>query len=69
MLVNGMLGWGVTTGVVWTFLSWLSTPNFNLKFTLSLALVLFPIGGLGWGWYVWRASEQEFLRAGQPHVS
>ena len=59
ILMNGALGWGLTTAVLYSLLMWLVTDA-NLKFLLPFALILFPVGGLLWGWCVWTFSERAF---------
>lgn len=62
ILVKGVLAWGVTTALLWSLIMCLITPNYNIKFNLPLALVLFPLGGIGWGYWVWCISERKFLK-------
>ena len=59
ILVSGALGWGLTTGTLYSLLMWL-VMDANLKFLLPISLILFPVGGLLWGWCVWSFSERAF---------
>ena len=59
ILLHGMLGWGLTTAVLYSLLMWL-VMDASLKVLLPIALILFPIGGLLWGWCVWSFSERAF---------
>ena len=61
ILLNGALGWGLTTAALYSLLMWLVLDT-NLKVLLPIALILFPIGGLLWGWCVWSFSERAFHR-------
>jgi len=62
ILVNGALAWGVSTALVWTMVMWLIAPEFEPLPNLLLALVMFPMGGMVWGWIVWASTEKEYLR-------
>lgn len=48
----GILGWGLTTAVVFT--AWTAYSKENVR-TLDLVLpfILFPIGGIAWGYFMW----------------
>ncbi len=75
IVLYGVLGWGVTTGflfaVVFPFaLSMASsraTPakETHVSFwgTLPLSLILFPIGGIAWGLFMWSANEKAYRNA------
>ncbi len=53
ILVYGVLGWGLTTGVLFAWvLSWEEGRSF--LGALPLTLVFFPLGGLLWGFLMWR---------------
>ena len=63
ILVNGVLCWGVITGVLWSGVMWFQShertlPAFALL--LGIALVGFPLGGLVWGAWMWRCMERRF---------
>ena len=62
IVMRGALGWGVSTALTWTLVMWLIAPEFNVLPNLPLALVMFPLGGLVWGWIIWESTEKEFLR-------
>ena len=59
ILVNGIIGWGLTTAVLGLFIMSFVTPGFNTKTNISQALIIFPLGGILWGWLVWRHLEKE----------
>lgn len=55
----GVLYWGVFTGIVCSLAMWCVTGRSDSLFLYLIpALVLFPIGGYFWGWYVWQKSEK-----------
>lgn len=58
--VNGFLGWGVTTAILWSIIMEVSQPSENLWIRPMIALILFPIGGLAWGHFVWKSMEKKF---------
>lgn len=62
ILLNGALGWGLTTAVLYSLLMRLVMGS-NLKTMLPIALVLFPIGGLLWGWCVWSFNERKLQKS------
>jgi hypothetical protein len=62
----GVLGWGVTTGVLFSIIfPWMlpfpNKPSFWLM--LPLSLVLFPLGGVAWGYFMWIFSEKAYRKA------
>jgi len=61
--VNGFFGWGVPTTIGWSVAMSFFQPGFNFGRSLVTALIVFPIGGLAWGWWVWRAHEKKYLAA------
>lgn len=54
ILVRGVLGWGVTTAVLWSVLM-ATSEGWSPWSTLPTALALFPIGGYFWGAFMWRS--------------
>lgn len=54
ILTRGVLGWGLTTGVLWSILMTFAMEGWSLWATLPLALIVFPIGGYFWGAFMWR---------------
>lgn len=57
---TGVIRWGVTTAFLWTLMMWATNPHFDVQVSLPIALILFPIGGLFWGLWVWSAMEKKF---------
>lgn len=61
IFVNGVLGWGLMTGISWSLVMWLVGAMPNPSVQLPVALVFFPLIGVAWGWFVWRTSEKAFV--------
>lgn len=63
---RGVVGWGVPTAVIFSALmAWLDEGgSFQVGFLTHfvLAIVLFPIGGIFWGAYMWRWLERQWAR-------
>lgn len=52
IFVHGMLGWGVSTAILFSLLqAFLGEVAFLDVMVFSL--IMFPIGGLFWGLYMW----------------
>jgi hypothetical protein len=49
----GVLGWGGSTGFLWSITLALSSKNENLVYLLAVAAFFFPIGGYCWGLLNW----------------
>ncbi len=58
---HGVLGWGVLTAILWSVIMHFID---RMPFTESilLALVLFPVGGLFWGLFMWFFISREFSK-------
>lgn len=55
----GVFGWGITTAILWSVaMAWLGPPG-PFWVYLSMAIVLFPIGGWFWGAIMWRMTQQQ----------
>ena len=61
--VNGVLMWGVLTGVLWSLAMPVMQPEMSFLKLLPLALAGFPAGGYLWGVLVWRAMEKKYQDA------
>jgi hypothetical protein len=53
----GVLGWGVSTAVIWAVLMVAIESSASLLVLLPIALVLFPIGGYFFGQALWSVHE------------
>lgn len=65
--VYGVLGWGVSTAILFSVLTemtkgWFSVENHHsFLIRLPISLVLFSVGGYFWGLWTWRISEKKYL--------
>ncbi|RJE90251.1 hypothetical protein D3P07_08575 [Paenibacillus sp. 1011MAR3C5] len=67
VLWNGVLGWGIPTGILFTALSTYINHKefvFNQDFyqTLFLSLVLFSLGGVVFGLWTWSWTEKLYRK-------
>ncbi len=60
ILVNGVIGWGMTSGTLFSVLIWFFNPGFNAAACIPVALLVFALLGVIWGWISWHAMEREF---------
>jgi len=60
VLVNGVLGWGVTTAIIWSVLMEMFQPSENIWVRPLIALIIFPLGGIAFGYLTWNASEKQY---------
>lgn len=58
--VNGFTYFGVSTAILWSLLMHIAEPVEPIWMRPLVALFLFPICGLAWGHFVWRASESKY---------
>ena len=63
VLVNGILGWGVTTAILWSVLMELIEPSQNIWVRPTIALIIFPIAGIAFGHLTWNKSEKAYEKA------
>ena len=61
--LHGVLGWGLTVGVVWAVIMAASRGWDRLPILLALAVIGFPIGGYFFGVVTWKTSEKQFAEA------
>ena len=59
VVVYGVVAWGLLTALLFSSLPLLFGNPFDW-FRAILAFVLFPIGGIGWGSYMWNLMEKRF---------
>lgn len=62
IVYRGMLGWGLTTAVLWCGLMMVFTDREFIPLLIA-ALIGFPIGGLVWGGAMWFMAEKRRERA------
>ena len=60
VLVNGVLGWGVSTAILWVFLMEFLEPSENIWVRPIIALSIFPIAGIAFGHLMWNKSEKTY---------
>lgn len=58
IFVNGLLGWGVPTAILFTIMTSLfetKSLSFNQEIvkTFIISIIIFPIGGVFWGLWTW----------------
>ena len=62
VLVNGVLGWGVPTAILWAVLMEFIEPLENIWVRPIIALIIFPIAGIAFGHLTWNKSEKAFAK-------
>lgn len=62
VLVYGVLGWGVSTGLLWSLLMAFIEPSENVWGKLAIAMIIFPIAGIAFGHLTWNKSEKAFAK-------
>ncbi|QLE86316.1 hypothetical protein FLM48_15290 [Shewanella sp. Scap07] len=62
VMQHGVLYWGISTALMWSVIMHLIEPTEPLWVRPAVALVLFPLGGIFFGHFVWRSSEAKFNR-------
>ena len=63
VLVNGVLGWGVSTAILWVFLMEFLEPSENIWVRPITALIIFPIAGVAFGHLMCNKSEKAYAKA------
>jgi len=58
---NGVLFWGILTGIMWSVVMMYVMPNKNPYSTFIIALILFPISGYWGSKWTWRRNEAQYL--------
>jgi hypothetical protein len=53
ILISGVLFWGFGCALLMTLWRYVSGEPFH-----PVLFILWPIGGIGWGWYMWRWAER-----------
>ncbi len=65
ILKTGVLYWGISTGVLWSIFMFFQGESRTIARFLAYfipALILFPIGGLFWGLWVWNITEKKYRK-------
>jgi hypothetical protein len=63
VLRYGVLGWGVPTAILFSLIQSYRFGSDGFLFQLVPALILFPIGGIFFGRFVWRMLENKHAKA------
>jgi hypothetical protein len=64
ILIYGVLLWGVSTAVLFSFILPLATGDKgSFLHVFALSIVLFPVGGIAWGYFMWIFSEKAYEKA------
>ena len=67
ILIYGVLGWGVGTGILFSLFFPLVTEAMGIKApflpVFALSIVLFPLGGIAWAWFMWIYAEKFYWEA------
>ena len=67
IFIYGVLGWGVGTGIIFSLLFPLVTEAMSSKApflpVFALSIVLFPLGGIAWAWFMWIYAEKVYWEA------
>ena len=58
--VNGLLYFGVVTGVMWSIIMEVIVPSSNMWVRPVIALIVFPISGIFWSMRIWDLSEVKY---------
>jgi hypothetical protein len=64
--VRGVLGWGVTTGILVALYNNWNFPE-KLITAILVNMIFFPIGGYIWGVWTWGTLERKFLKSQNPN--
>jgi hypothetical protein len=52
IIVNGVLGWGVSTAVLFSLIQSFTSEE-SFADAIGLSIMLFPLAGVGWGLFMW----------------
>jgi hypothetical protein len=63
ILVNGVLLWGILTGVLWSIIMSALQGWHSLSFFLPTALIIFPVCGYFFGAWTWKKTEGEYQKS------
>jgi uncharacterized membrane protein len=67
IFIYGVLGWGVGTGILFSLFFPLVTEAMGSEApflpVFALSIVLFPLGGIAWAWFMWIYAEKFYWEA------
>jgi len=58
VIIRGVLGWGIVTAILYSLLMWVFSDT-DMSRLLPISLVIFPIGGLLGGAFIWWFSDRK----------
>lgn len=67
VLRYGILGWGVTTAILFTIANAIQNGWDDFFFHLIPALILFPLGGILFGRIMWRFRQRQLAKKARGH--
>ncbi|WP_410511501.1 hypothetical protein PaeBR_15610 [Paenibacillus sp. BR2-3] len=68
LIINGIVGWGISTALLFTLISSFFDHQYTIIFDkdfimdLVTSLIIFPVGGLFWGLWVWSWMEKLYMK-------
>jgi hypothetical protein len=69
ILLHGVLGWGVPTAVLWSALMAALAHGGGFLHNLAVAIVLFPLGGIAFGAWIWSIKERKYSEWNRSRAS
>ncbi|WP_207952245.1 hypothetical protein [Paenibacillus turpanensis] len=70
VILSGMLGWGIPTAILFTIFTFILDHGFQWEQigsdfweTAVTSLIVFPLGGIGWGLIMWFIMERSYAQA------
>lgn len=66
--VYGVLGWGVSTAILFSLLQVFSGEAAFVD-AILLSLIMFPIGGFFWGLYIWSYLVKQYAKTNKKRSS
>jgi|TARA_B110000211_G_C13811680_1_gene435191 hypothetical protein len=61
ILLRGVLGWGIPTAIIFQLIMHL-TGDRNFFDGLISSLIIFPISGIFFGYFLWKAKSRKLLK-------
>jgi phosphate/sulfate permease len=67
IIVNGVLGWGVSTAVLFSLFQSFTSEQFFTD-VIGLSIILFPLAGVGWGLFIWFYINKQYCKFKSPEL-
>lgn len=61
VVLHGVLGWGVTTAILFSVFQHLMGSSQTVS-SIAVSLVAFPIGGMLWGIWMWHVLQKQYKK-------